>query len=81
MFAPEYRIPPDPGRLMAAAGDAWPVTDHGRDSRARHTIKAALTPAWIGFDGAARRQARLRLARADHRGIDPETGEVATKAS
>jgi predicted transposase YbfD/YdcC len=27
-------------------------TDHGR--RARRTIKAALAPAWIGFDGAAR---------------------------
>ena len=26
-------------------------TDHGR--RARRTIKAALAPAWIGFDGAA----------------------------
>ena len=27
------------------------TTDHGR--RARRTIKAALAPAWIGFDGAA----------------------------
>jgi hypothetical protein len=26
-------------------------TDHGR--RARRTIKVALAPAWIGFDGAA----------------------------
>src|SRR5512142_2645502 len=26
-------------------------TDHGR--RARRTVKAALAPAWIGFDGAA----------------------------
>ena len=26
-------------------------TDHGR--RARHTIRAALAPAWIGFEGAA----------------------------
>jgi len=26
-------------------------TDHGR--RARRTIKAALAPAWIGFEGAA----------------------------
>jgi predicted transposase YbfD/YdcC len=32
-------------------------TDHGR--RARRTIKAALAPAWIGFDGAAQ-AAQLR---------------------
>jgi predicted transposase YbfD/YdcC len=40
-------------KLPWAAVPAVPAVtaDHGR--RARHTIKAALAPAWTGFDGAA----------------------------
>ena len=46
---------PVPAAQEAALGRVPAVssvtTDHGR--RARGTIKAALAPAWIGFDGAA----------------------------
>ena len=51
-------------------------TDHGR--RARRTIKAALAPAWIEFDGAAqvallRLDGHINIAAANrHHARDPQ---------
>jgi predicted transposase YbfD/YdcC len=44
-------------------------TDHGR--RARRTIKVALAPAWIGFDGAAQvAQLRRTVTRKDKKTVE-----------
>ena len=40
-------------KLPWAAVPAFSAVSTGHGRRARRTIKVALAPAWIGFDGAA----------------------------